>query len=151
MRMCATPRLDRSAAVPLSHPARTRTQPIRYTCWGALTHARRHTGSLDPSMCMRAFTKKEYIYANIAILEFLLWTCDRLSVQRGWLSRQVNVFDADGLGVRHLAPRLVRQARANGRPCVCLAQIRLPPHRSVAPWSATQTMHRERGGEAGAL
>jgi len=31
-----------------------------------------------------------YVYANIAILEFLLWTCDRLSVQRGWLSRQVS-------------------------------------------------------------
>ena len=39
---------------------------------------------------MKAFSKKEYIYANIAILEFLLWTCDRLSVQRGWLSRQVS-------------------------------------------------------------
>lgn len=27
-----------------------------------------HTGSLDPAMCMRAFSKKEYIYTNIAIL-----------------------------------------------------------------------------------
>ena len=112
----------RRTALPSSH-AKLRHPFLlllaRFLC-AAHTHLRR---------CMKAFTKKEYIYANIAILEFLLWTCDRLSVQRGWLSRQVTCTQP--------LPSHALSAGSRGRSdtaAVCMPPHALPP---LASWTCT--------------
>ena len=49
-----------------------------------------HLGSLDVGVCLSSFTKRGFVQANVAFLEFLSWNCDRLSVRTGWLARQAS-------------------------------------------------------------
>ena len=42
-----------------------------------------HIGSLDVSMCLRVMSRDQYIAANVAVLEFLMWSCDTITLRTG--------------------------------------------------------------------